>query len=140
MQTLFKALDDYAVDNRGDVGSWVREAAMDALERCTYILCKRDSVGSMKGLRVEHPPIMHGHDLVSDTAHPLFDAGVATDLIGGIAKQAVEKIDKIRDIAAKTLQKILYNQNYFVPYISHREALEDIIPRDADLKWGVSYS
>jgi len=31
MRALFTALDDYAVDNRGDVGSWVREAAMDAL-------------------------------------------------------------------------------------------------------------
>lgn len=41
VQALFRALDDYAVDNRGDVGSWVREAAMDALERCTFILCKR---------------------------------------------------------------------------------------------------
>nr|XP_010919466.1 tubulin-folding cofactor D isoform X3 [Elaeis guineensis] len=137
MQTLFKALDDYAVDNRGDVGSWVREAAMDALERCTYLLCKRDSVGSMKALGVEHPPKMHDHDLVRDTAHPLFDAKLATDLLGGIAKQAVEKIDKIRDVAAKTLQKILYNQNCFVPCIPHREALENIIPRDTDLKWGV---
>ncbi|XP_008812353.2 tubulin-folding cofactor D isoform X2 [Phoenix dactylifera] len=137
MQTLFKALDDYAVDNRGDVGSWVREAAMAALERCTYILCKRDSVGSMKALGFEHPPKMHDYDLIRDTAHPLFDAKVATDLLGGIAKQAVEKIDKIRDIAAKTLQRILYNQNYFVSYIPHREALEIIIPRDADLKWGV---
>ncbi|KAI8023191.1 Tubulin-folding cofactor D [Camellia lanceoleosa] len=44
MQTLFKALDDYSVDNRGDVGSWVRKAAMDGLERCTYILCKRHSM------------------------------------------------------------------------------------------------
>lgn len=137
MQTLFKALDDYAVDNRGDVGSWVREAAMDALERCTYILCKRDSTGSMKAQGVEHPSEMHDHDVVKDTTCPLFDAKVATDLVGGIAKQAVEKIDKIRDIAAKTLQRILYNQNYSIAYIPHREALEDIIPKDADLEWGV---
>jgi len=25
-------LEDYTTDNRGDVGSWVREAAMDVLE------------------------------------------------------------------------------------------------------------
>lgn len=25
MDTLLKALDDYSVDNRGDVGSWVRD-------------------------------------------------------------------------------------------------------------------
>jgi hypothetical protein len=32
---LLAALDDYSVDNRGDVGSWVREAALNALERWT---------------------------------------------------------------------------------------------------------
>ncbi|KAF3665001.1 putative methionine aminopeptidase 1A-like [Capsicum annuum] len=43
--TLFKALDDYSVDERGDVGSWVREVAIDDLERCTYLLCR----GNLKG-------------------------------------------------------------------------------------------
>ncbi len=28
---MLAALDDYQTDNRGDVGSWVREAAMDSL-------------------------------------------------------------------------------------------------------------
>ena len=31
LETLFKAVDDYALDNRGDVGSWVREEAMRTL-------------------------------------------------------------------------------------------------------------
>ncbi|PHT86671.1 hypothetical protein T459_08777 [Capsicum annuum] len=43
--TLFKALDDYSVDERGDVGSWVREVAIDDLERCTYLLCRGDLKG-----------------------------------------------------------------------------------------------
>lgn len=30
---LLAALDDYSVDNRGDVGSWVREAALKAAEK-----------------------------------------------------------------------------------------------------------
>ena len=29
--TLFNALDDYQLDRRGDVGSWVREETMIAL-------------------------------------------------------------------------------------------------------------
>ena len=45
MMSLYKALDDYSVDNRGDVGSWVREAAMYGLEKCTYIFCNRESMG-----------------------------------------------------------------------------------------------
>ncbi|XP_020084224.1 tubulin-folding cofactor D isoform X1 [Ananas comosus] len=128
METLFKALDDYAVDNRGDVGSWVREAAMDALERCTYILCKRDS-SSMK-------PQTHELD-AADWEDQLFDADIAKKLISGLAKQAVEKIDKIRDIAAKTLQRILYRQKDIISFIPHREVLESIIPSSTDLKWGV---
>jgi len=31
VETFYKAMDDYAVDRRGDVGSWVREEAMGAL-------------------------------------------------------------------------------------------------------------
>lgn len=36
--TLLAALDDYSRDNRGDVGSWVREAAMDGLAQVTLAL------------------------------------------------------------------------------------------------------
>ena len=35
LEVLYKALDDYAVDRRGDVGSWVRQESMYALK--TYI-------------------------------------------------------------------------------------------------------
>lgn len=137
MQTLFQALDDYAVDNRGDVGSWVREAAMDALERCMYILCKRDTIEPRKFL--EHQgEACHSDGQTTNLSSRLVGPEITTNLVGGIAKQAVEKIDKIRDIAAKTLQRILYNQKYFVPFISDRETLEQFIPNDPELKWSVS--
>lgn len=115
MDTLFKALNDYAVDNRGDVGSWVREAAMDALERCTYILCKGDSYGTF------------------------FDSDIANKLVGGILKQAAEKIDKIRDIAARTLKRIIYSQNPRVQFLPHRDILEEIFPYDQELEWSVRF-
>ncbi|KAF9617172.1 hypothetical protein IFM89_034323 [Coptis chinensis] len=93
MQTLFKALTDYSVDNRGDVGSWVREAAMDGLERCTYILCERQSIG--------FPRNSVGGDCVleltdhgfgnSDQRNSLFDEGVATSLVGGISEKQAGK-------------------------------------------------
>ncbi|XP_068650366.1 tubulin-folding cofactor D-like [Aristolochia californica] len=120
MQTLLKALDDYSVDNRGDVGSWVREAAMDGLERCTYILCNGET------LRLE-----------TDGTFALFDETLVTNVIEGILKQAVEKIDKLRDMAGKILQRILYNPKYFVPFISEKEKLEGVVPNDANLEWGV---
>lgn len=138
MRALFDALDDYAVDNRGDVGSWVRVAAMDALEKCTYILCKYDSDGLIKGPNLKHLSVPDEDDLIaSNQFFPLFDEKIATNLIKGIAKQAVEKMVKIRGIAARTLQRIIHYPQHFVPYIPHRKILEEIIPLDTDLKWEV---
>lgn len=124
MDTLLKALDDYSVDNRGDVGSWVREAAVHGLEKCTYILCKK--IGT-------NPTGDHNNDTSS-----LFDSNLATRLIGGIVKQGVEKMDKLRETAAKVLQRILYDTTVSVPVIPYREKLEEIIPNKASLQWAVS--
>ncbi|KAJ8632216.1 hypothetical protein MRB53_025552 [Persea americana] len=139
MHTLLKALDDYSVDNRGDVGSWVREAAMDGLQRCTYILCKRQAVGCTPEIDgVKCLPELTDRDMIaSDQTCSLFDESLASNLVGGIAKQAVEKIDKIRDMAGKILQWILYNRKVFIPFIPHREALEKIVPVGANLRWSV---
>ena len=136
MRSLFKALDDYSVDNRGDVGSWVREAAMDALERCTYILCRRDAIHSEKGIK-EFSQVLKHDVSQNNQVNSLFTEEMAVNLVEGIVKQAVEKMDKLREIAAKVLQRILYNKTIYVPFIPYREKLEGIIPKDTDLKWGV---
>ncbi|CAN8280534.1 unnamed protein product [Cochlearia groenlandica] len=123
MDTLLKALDDYSVDNRGDVGSWVREAAIHGLEKCAYILCKKIDANSAEGLN-------------NDTSL-LFDSNLATRLVGGIMKQGVEKMDKLRETAAKALQRILYHKTVTVPFIPHREKLEEILPNKVSLQWAV---
>lgn len=128
MTTLFKALEDYSVDNRGDVGSWVREAAMDGLERCTYILCSVGASGNIS------------EAVETDRTPEYFDVNTGTTLVGAIAKQAVEKMDKLREAAAKVLQRILFNETAFIPFIPHREILEKILSQDSDLKWAVSIS
>uniref|UniRef100_A0A1J3H4V5 Tubulin-folding cofactor D n=1 Tax=Noccaea caerulescens TaxID=107243 RepID=A0A1J3H4V5_NOCCA len=120
MEALLKALDDYSVDNRGDVGSWVREAAIHGLEKCTYILCKKIGTG-------DH----NNHNSL------LFDSNLATRLIGGIVKQGVEKMDKLRETAAKVLQRILYHKTITIPFIPHREKLEETIPNEEGLRWAV---
>ncbi|XP_078448092.1 ARM repeat superfamily protein [Wolffia australiana] len=127
MKTLFMALDDYSVDKRGDVGSWVREAAVEGLERCTYILSSRDS-GQLSGgdpsSKIETPD--------------LFDQELAVRLVGGIAKQAVERLDKLREYAVRTFQRLLHNKSCFVPCIPHREVLEGLIPNDAGFQSSAS--
>ncbi|XP_021756292.1 tubulin-folding cofactor D-like [Chenopodium quinoa] len=137
MRSLFKALDDYSVDNRGDVGSWVREAAMVALERCTYILCRSDAVGDQREIE-ESSQVPELDAIRKNQVNSLFNEELAINLVGGILKQAVEKMDKLREIAAKVLQRILYNKTIFIPFIPYREKLEEIVPNDADLKWGVA--
>jgi hypothetical protein len=140
MMSLFEALEDYSVDNRGDVGSWVRDAAMDGLERCTYILCKRDSTGSTRRSDEVEPvqELPNSVMVKNNQMDSLFDANLASILVEGICKQAVEKMDKLREAAAKVLQRILYNKMVYIPYIPYREKLEELVPNDAGLQWGVS--
>ncbi|KAL8138024.1 hypothetical protein V2J09_004025 [Rumex salicifolius] len=126
MESLFKALDDYSVDNRGDVGSWVRKAAIDGLERCTYILCKDYLVESKSAPLTDETVI----------ANQLFDVDLATNLVTGLIKQAVEKMDKLREVAANTLQRILYNKTFFVPFIPYKEELQEYFPAEVAQKWG----
>ncbi|KAL2514965.1 Tubulin-folding cofactor D [Forsythia ovata] len=110
MCSLFKALDDYSVDNRGD---------------CRFL--------GFKSISELH----NKENAQNDQIKSFFDENLATNLVGGIAKQAVEKMDKIRESAARILQRILYNKTIFVPYIPYREKLENIVPDEADIKWGV---
>jgi len=44
----------------------------------------------------------------------------------------------MREIAIKTMQRILYHQEHLIPFIPHRELLEEIIPNSTDLEWAVS--
>ncbi|XP_057422981.1 tubulin-folding cofactor D [Lotus japonicus] len=142
MMTLFKALDDYSVDNRGDVGSWVREAALDGLEKCTYMLCKIDKAvclsGRSDGNEIETTVQPLNNNMPKNMSELLlFDENLATNLVKGICKQAVEKMDKMREAAANVLYRILYNQMIYIPYIPFREKLEEIIPKEEDAKWAV---
>ena len=125
MESLFEALDDYAVDNRGDVGSWVREAAIVGLEECVVLLSKSMPIG--RNLLTEE----RQEDNVT------FDSNLAVRVVGSLVKQALEKINRVRDIAGKTIQKILYNKMVDVPCIPHKQELQHLIPDDAMINWGV---
>lgn len=142
MTSLFEALDDYSVDNRGDVGSWVREAALHGLEKCAYMLCRIGRSGCLSrksdGNEIESAVQPLTDNMLKKNAEIfLFDENLATNLVGGICKQAVEKMDKLREIAANVLYRILYNQIIYIPYIPFREKLEEVIPKEADAKWAV---
>lgn len=145
MDVLLKGLDDYAIDNRGDVGSWVREAAMDALKRCSFLLCletngewtKGESERSLKPSPERHSGETETSGLATTRSGPFFDEDISVKVIGGLAKQAVEKIDRVRDVAGRILQHLLHSDQVNIDQIPHKRALEQIIPNDASLNWAV---
>lgn len=87
LSTFLSCLTDYTVDQRGDVGSWVRLAALAALRQ--YVV----QVASLPA----------DADLVLE----LLPQARLDDVIGGMAKQAVEKLDNVREAAGRGLMEIV---------------------------------
>lgn len=75
---LLIALQEYTIDDRGDIGAWVRETAMMALYRLVTI-CPKDV-------------------LRPDTVHAIMT---------GFAQQAVENIDRTRGLAGSLFCKLV---------------------------------
>lgn len=73
------ALDEYTVDNRGDIGAWVREAAMNAL-----------------------------YKFIVTAPHEYLDETKVLLIVRGLLQQAVEKIDRTRALAGKLFCKIIF--------------------------------
>lgn len=79
--SLEAAMGDYAVDTRGDVGSWVRDAAMEV----AAMLLERHRRGAAASL----------------------EPAAVTRLLALMLQQAVEKIDRTRDRACLLLHRLL---------------------------------
>lgn len=47
LDTFYKAIDDYAIDRRGDVGSWVREEAMESLFKLHSLILRNKGTISL---------------------------------------------------------------------------------------------
>ncbi|XP_017860136.1 PREDICTED: tubulin-specific chaperone D [Drosophila arizonae] len=97
---LLRALDEYTLDNRGDIGAWVREAAMQALFE----------------LATECP------------ANLLFPHQVH-QIVVGFMQQAVEKIDRTRGLAGRLCCQLVHTVPA-IPYIRDHERLLEIFPKD----------
>jgi len=87
IQKAFKSfllgVEDYATDNRGDVGLWVREAAMDAMKRFIILLAPTGRLAKE----------------------------MAATMMKGLLRQANEKIDRVREHAGKNLEELLNNES-----------------------------
>lgn len=101
-ECLLLALDEYTIDNRGDIGAWVREASMNVL-----------------------------HQLLKTCPPERLEEGTVHKVMSGLAQQSVEKIDRTRGIAGKLFHSLLYHEPQ-IPFIKHRETLKEIFPKDAN--------
>ncbi|XP_064126499.1 tubulin-specific chaperone D isoform X1 [Loxodonta africana] len=109
--TLLDCMNDYTMDSRGDVGAWVREAAMTSLMELTLLLGR--------------------------SRPELIGASVCKRVLCCVAQQASEKIDRIRARAGDVLLTLLHFDSPPLPHVPHREELEQIFPRSdvAAINW-----
>lgn len=107
VETIFRTLilgtRDYGVDNRGDVGSWVREAAIKALHRFAIMICN------------------------SEQSDRLFTPAIAAGLVSAVLKQANERIDKVRAVAGGILQDLIMRKDPVIINIPHCENLKQLV-------------
>ncbi|EHB09375.1 Tubulin-specific chaperone D [Heterocephalus glaber] len=101
--TLLACMGDYTTDSRGDMGAWVREAAMSSLMDLTLLLAQ--------------------------TQPALIEAHVCERIMCCLAQQASEKIDRFRAHAAHVLLTLLHFGSSPVPHVPHRRELEALLPR-----------
>ncbi|KAM9597792.1 tubulin-specific chaperone D [Trichechus inunguis] len=109
--TLLDCMSDYTTDSRGDIGAWVREAAMTSLMELTLLLGRSQP--------------------------QLIGASVCERVLCNVAQQASEKIDRVRAHAGNVLLTLLHFDSPPLPHVPHREELEQIFPRSdvATMNW-----
>ncbi|CAG8620624.1 15997_t:CDS:10, partial [Racocetra fulgida] len=88
INAYFMGLEDYSTDQRGDVGSWVREACMNGFSE----IC----------------PLIARLDLNNPSCEPWLSDELSTKIFAKLLKQSVERIDKIRSCAGRVLLEFLY--------------------------------
>ncbi|XP_017047479.2 tubulin-specific chaperone D [Drosophila ficusphila] len=102
IECLLKALDEYTLDNRGDIGAWVREAAMTSL-----------------------------YEIVTQCPREFLTAGHVHKIVSGFMQQAVEKIDRTRGLGGRLCCQLIHHQPS-IPHIREHSKLLEIFPADAD--------
>lgn len=87
IEALLQGLTDYTMDERGDVGSWIRMACIKGLASFAETLFSRSK--DISDLAEYFPPPKY-HDAIS-----------------GILKQGVERLDNVRLQAGQQFRKLL---------------------------------
>ena len=136
INTLLSAFDDYATDSRGDVGSWVREAAVLGLKHVLAVTLRGADAAGTATVGASAPPvstsapsasaggnesdaavseraIAHGHSL------PLLPVVFLT-VARALLQQGSEKLDRVRGVALSSLHSLLL---LAAPFPHHKHLL-----------------
>ncbi|XP_056262068.1 tubulin-specific chaperone D isoform X2 [Pseudoliparis swirei] len=108
---LLHSMNDYTTDSRGDVGAWVREAAMTSLMEVTL--------------------------LVASSAPEILQPDLVKCMMCCLSQQAAEKIDRYRAHAGYVFLRLLHSTEPAVPHIPQQEELLSIFPVETitSLNW-----
>jgi tubulin-specific chaperone D len=98
-------MEDYSVDSRGDVGSWIRDASMIGLE-ALFNIAKCRSIHLTENQRLS--------------------------MVGYILLSCSEKIDKVRETGGRIITKLLKDQDVFIP---NRNLLEIVFDQRTEFNW-----
>uniref|UniRef100_A0A3Q2QNL7 Tubulin-specific chaperone D n=1 Tax=Fundulus heteroclitus TaxID=8078 RepID=A0A3Q2QNL7_FUNHE len=111
MGFLLSSLNDYTSDSRGDVGAWVRKAAMTSLKELIL--------------------------MVASSAPEILSSNLVKSTMCCLAQQAAEKIDHYRAHAGNIFLLLLHSTQPVVPHIPHKEELLNIFPVETitSLNW-----
>ncbi|KAK0530433.1 hypothetical protein OC842_003936 [Tilletia horrida] len=113
LDTLLASLEDYTVDQRGDVGSWVRIAALTALTHFVE----------------QHARQVGGPALVDWLPKEQVDR-----IMAGVLKQTVERIDAVREHAGAQLVAIL-KCSPPLPTVEGKALLDAALPVGQEIKF-----
>ena len=105
---LLSTQNDYATDNRGAVGSWVREAGLNALKELSLLISS------------------------SETSKAHFTQEQCSMLFSVTIQQALEKLDKLRQVAGENLQCLVMAS---IPHMPHPEELRAAVMNGEVLDW-----
>lgn len=86
LETFYKGYDDYAIDNRGDVGCFVREQSMISLKKYVHLLMSSQNQEIISELGADKPEFFER-------------------FVGANLQQLNEKIDRVRETAGRQLQE-----------------------------------
>ncbi|XP_050523175.1 tubulin-specific chaperone D [Daktulosphaira vitifoliae] len=110
LQCLLSCALEYTIDHRGDIGVWVRESAISSLEVIVSNL--------------------------ADINSKVLDDNIVKKIICVLARQGVDRIDKIRGLSCMVITNLLHRRkNKVVPNVAHRSELEKIFRKKESFNW-----